>query len=325
MDEINVEIEKMNKVLSDFAIRKDQVKPSLSSRCDGCLEIINTSLPYVTIAQNGKQYHEPCFKCDSCQALINTDKGDKFVYDNGRPKHVTCANNMSRSSDAAFVCHGCKTDISVGKYIKHDATFYHSACFKCFRCKTSIGPAPFSQLKNEILCEQCVNKAAAPAFSNLSSPAPKAPLSAYKSLENLSAPSNTLTASEPSISLRSSTESLPGARSSFNPSSTANTRASQKDTSNSKGQLTTSNPFLASLGGTDECPACHKKVYPFEQVYGPATTKWHHTCLICKVCKKPLDSMANVKAAETVEVYCRNCLVRWRYQSDCFNGINSGM
>jgi uncharacterized CHY-type Zn-finger protein len=87
-------------------------------------------------------------------------------------------------------------------------------------------------------------------------------------------------------------------------------RAQSNATSNNVyGRSTPIANRFSRLGGTNRCYKCNEPLYMFEEVPGPRATKWHRRCLVCKLCKKELDSMALMRD-DTDGPYCRLCFTK---------------
>eukprot|EP00026_Physarum_polycephalum_P023965 Phypoly_transcript_29756.p2 GENE.Phypoly_transcript_29756~~Phypoly_transcript_29756.p2 ORF type:complete len:131 (+),score=19.18 Phypoly_transcript_29756:22-393(+) len=62
--------------------------------------------------------------------------------------------------------------------------------------------------------------------------------------------------------------------------------------------------MASKFGGAPKCPSCGKSVFFAERATGPGGD-WHKTCLVCKTCKKGLDS--TTLAEHGTDVYCKAC------------------
>eukprot|EP01101_Sappina_pedata_P008520 TRINITY_DN4747_c0_g1_i1.p1 TRINITY_DN4747_c0_g1~~TRINITY_DN4747_c0_g1_i1.p1 ORF type:complete len:303 (-),score=98.96 TRINITY_DN4747_c0_g1_i1:89-943(-) len=90
------------------------------------------------------RYHNHCFKCSECKLLIS--KTEDF-FDTKDGKGLLC------SSCHDYLCVECETVIS-GEHTNFGGKRYHDRCFKCFKCKCSLDPKGFYELKGRQLCKK---------------------------------------------------------------------------------------------------------------------------------------------------------------------------
>ncbi|KAJ3184098.1 Prickle-like protein 2 [Gaertneriomyces sp. JEL0708] len=226
--------------LDEFHQRKEI--SDLHRRCDNCTEVVDCGgiqLP------NGWLLHESCFKCAKCGKSIS----GRYLLDGGQLFHQECRSGGLFTTATSLSCGKCKKPIT-GQFVKADDV-YHSACFVCVSCSTSLAGQPFADTPTGPQCETCLNRAI-PTF-------------------------------KPGFTVR---------------------QDGTKEMRGPGGAKLSENTTLASLGGTQTCPACRKAVYMSDQVFGPQNTKWHRACLRCTTCKSSLDSMAKMK---DVAPYCWKC------------------
>eukprot|EP01108_Squamamoeba_japonica_P003276 TRINITY_DN2679_c0_g1_i1.p3 TRINITY_DN2679_c0_g1~~TRINITY_DN2679_c0_g1_i1.p3 ORF type:complete len:129 (+),score=20.29 TRINITY_DN2679_c0_g1_i1:553-939(+) len=98
------------------------------------------------VTAGDKRYHPRCFCCGGCGTPLTA-----YIDVPGRgPMCRDCAQNNTGMS-----CAGCRGAIT-SEYLTLGSEKYHTACFKCANCSTSLGTGNYFQRDGKPHCGTCV-------------------------------------------------------------------------------------------------------------------------------------------------------------------------
>ncbi|TIB72316.1 hypothetical protein E3Q23_03449 [Wallemia mellicola] len=221
-----------------------------------------------------------------------------------RPSQVR---SRSQSIDNTDICKSCRLEITTTIVRVPGEGVFHSACVKCAQCNTLLANEESDKMTvmkrpsdGKLVHVGCLPGGAMPASPN------KSPLRATNLANDINtsrsvyktppkgvskAPIHATLTPSPSTAVK------PVPRTTKTPSPTKQQKSIW---------ATRSSPFSSSaFGGMSSCPSCGDKLTLFECTPGPAGTKYHKKCLICRGCSKGLDSFAKVDFDGYV--WCRGC------------------
>ncbi|ESN90665.1 hypothetical protein HELRODRAFT_71169, partial [Helobdella robusta] len=119
-----------------------------AQRCFKC----KASISKGGVAYKDNTYHKECFVCEGCSKVLS---GLKFVTKDELPFCAECFNEKF-----AKKCHECSKPISGTsgntKYVTFEDRQWHSDCFKCSMCRTSLVGQGFVLDGDAILCGSCI-------------------------------------------------------------------------------------------------------------------------------------------------------------------------
>ncbi|GAA5930375.1 hypothetical protein JCM3775_004372 [Rhodotorula graminis] len=263
---------------------------------------------FVELPQTGALMHAECFRCGGCGEPLGAGK---HVEAEGKCWHKACAPAPKRyralvtslaepepvahgSSSPSPVsprplepdladdlgepapCHACGTALGVGRSVTvpRSGHSFHQKCFTCAACARAFGEEKgergFVEVEGLPYHQRCAPPPASPSPRILNSPF-----------------------------FAADAQSLPSSRSTRLPTSPSFPRALALSPSSSSTSIA---PTIfsrrerppAGLGGLLVCAGCSVRSTDKETVVGPRNTRWHPRCLVCRECKRALDSECRV-------------------------------
>lgn len=117
-----------------------------AQRCTKCNGVINKG----GVTYKGTPWHRDCFICAHCSKSL---AGEKFTSHEEKPYCADCY-----SDQFAKKCHKCRkaiTGFGTTKFVSFEDRHWHSDCFQCCRCDTSLVGQGFLTDGDDILCSEC--------------------------------------------------------------------------------------------------------------------------------------------------------------------------
>jgi len=109
--------------------------------CAKCGKPVNN----MSIQAADRMWHPECFLCSNCNKLLR----DTFVR---KETEIWCKECYS----AELICNKCNLPVG-GQYITTKNKKFHSECFNCFSCNSSLGTDYFD-IDGQFQCDSCYNK-----------------------------------------------------------------------------------------------------------------------------------------------------------------------
>jgi len=129
---------------SDFRALQQKNLP----KCDQC----KLPLEGQVLSALGQKLHPACFLCFHCGKGL----GQSFLEAEGKPFCMDCY-----SKEKAEECNSCHMPIvpiaqEEQQIVRNeDGLSYHSACYNCGNCQTSLLSQPAYKMEDMVLCERC--------------------------------------------------------------------------------------------------------------------------------------------------------------------------
>uniref|UniRef100_A0A8D0DQX2 Four and a half LIM domains 5 n=1 Tax=Salvator merianae TaxID=96440 RepID=A0A8D0DQX2_SALMN len=114
--------------------------------CYSCKKVITTG----GVTYHDQPWHQECFLCTGCKTQL---AGQRFISNNGHPYCLECFSKHYAKRCAA--CTNPITGLGGAKFISFEDRQWHSDCFKCGKCSSSLVGKGFLTQQDKILCCNC--------------------------------------------------------------------------------------------------------------------------------------------------------------------------
>ncbi|CAD5117049.1 DgyrCDS5872 [Dimorphilus gyrociliatus] len=117
-----------------------------SQKCTACTKPITKG----GVGYKGNPYHKDCFTCTECSLPL---AGEKFASKDEQPYCINCYAKLF--SKTCSRCSTAITGLDGSKAVVYEDRHWHTNCFSCSSCSTSLVGQGFVPSGSDILCEKC--------------------------------------------------------------------------------------------------------------------------------------------------------------------------
>ncbi|XP_035686056.1 four and a half LIM domains protein 3-like isoform X5 [Branchiostoma floridae] len=122
-----------------------------AKKCEKCRKVISMG----GITYKDTPWHKECFVCTHCKKPMS---GERFTSKDNNPYCINCYGDLFAKKCAK--CTKPITGLGGTKFISFENSNWHSDCFNCTGCKTSLVGKGFTNEGGRILCPDCTNQEA---------------------------------------------------------------------------------------------------------------------------------------------------------------------
>ncbi|XP_019644167.1 PREDICTED: prickle-like protein 3 [Branchiostoma belcheri] len=122
-----------------------------AKKCEKCRKVISMG----GITYKDTPWHKECFVCTHCKKPMS---GERFTSKDNNPYCINCYGDLFAKKCAK--CTKPITGLGGTKFITFENSNWHSDCFNCTGCKTSLVGKGFTNEGGRILCPDCTNQEA---------------------------------------------------------------------------------------------------------------------------------------------------------------------